>query len=298
VRLPSGSDTFVVSPAFVADDGETAANCTSLPALTVTNDAGTVLTAPVVDQPVGWAAGVYRAKLTAATHLALLDRLQLVWSGTTGSLAQQFVDVVDVAGAVYVPTSSLRHADISDVAKYPTALLIAARDEFETGAESYRGTAFVPRYANEELIGDGSRTLMLRHLHPRKVRSVVMSYFGTVYQTVPSATVPLSGLDLRTSGILRRVDGGMFPAGYSIQVVYEHGLDQPPPQLFRAEQEYVRSKLLASRAGMRRDTISETVDNISFRYSTADYEQGRPTGLLEVDSLLNTVQDYRIGGLA
>jgi len=47
-------------------------------------------------------------------------------------------------------------------------------------------------------------------------------------------------------------------------------------------------------AGVSRNTLSEATDAGTTRYSTPDWEGGRPTGWLEVDRLLNTLPDYRV----
>ena len=61
--------------------------------------------------------------------------------------------------------------------------------------------------------------------------------------------------------------------------------------------EYVNRVLRSQDTGTSRDVISQGFDGGQTRYSTPDFDKGRPTGFLEVDRLLNTLPDLR-GGFA
>lgn len=69
----------------------------------------------------------------------------------------------------------------------------------------------------------------------------------------------------------------------------------PPATLLRACREYVRSCALADRSNVPRDVIGQTFDGGYTRYSTPDKDAGRPTGYLDVDRLLNSLDDFRFG---
>lgn len=70
----------------------------------------------------------------------------------------------------------------------------------------------------------------------------------------------------------------------------------PPAPVLRACREYVRSCALADQSSVPRDVISQSFGDGGYtRYSTPDWEAGRPTGYLEVDRLLNSLDDYRPG---
>lgn len=68
-----------------------------------------------------------------------------------------------------------------------------------------------------------------------------------------------------------------------------------PYTLIRACREYVRSCALQTKSNMPRDVIGQSFEGTYTRYSTPDKAAGRPTGWLEVDRLLNSLPDYRIG---
>lgn len=66
------------------------------------------------------------------------------------------------------------------------------------------------------------------------------------------------------------------------------------PVLARACREYVRASAVATRSNVPRDVISQSVEGLTTRFSTPNKEQGRPTGYIDVDRLLNTLPDRRI----
>lgn len=57
--------------------------------------------------------------------------------------------------------------------------------------------------------------------------------------------------------------------------------------------QYVRASALAGRSGVPRDVIGQSIDGVSTRFSTPDKDAGRPTGYLDVDRLLNSLDDHR-----
>lgn len=75
---------------------------------------------------------------------------------------------------------------------------------------------------------------------------------------------------------------------------FRHGLTSQPAALLDACTEYVLCVARSRAAGVSRNTLSEATDAGTTRYSTPDWGEGRPTGWLEVDRLLNTLPDYRV----
>ncbi len=67
----------------------------------------------------------------------------------------------------------------------------------------------------------------------------------------------------------------------------EH-LTDVPSYLIAAATEYVLCVLTARSSGASRNTLAESTETGTTRYSTPDWAAGRPTGFLEVDRLLNT----------
>lgn len=65
-------------------------------------------------------------------------------------------------------------------------------------------------------------------------------------------------------------------------------LDEVPAPLLAAACEYAVCVLTSRAAGASRNTLAEATETGTTRYSTPDWHNGRPTGFLEVDRLLNT----------
>lgn len=179
---------------------------------------------------------------------------------------------------------------LNDEARYPDVRLAELVAEFEELAERYRGVAFTPRTATETVwIGadwnqHGSFVLVDR----TPIRSV------TGFTLDGTAVTPMVETDFRT-GMIRF---GAHVGPGSLGVTYDHGLDVPPPGILRACTIYVRSAALSDQSGTPRDVIGQTFDGGYTRFSTPDWNLGRPTGWLEVDRILNSQEDHRIPGVA
>ena len=68
-----------------------------------------------------------------------------------------------------------------------------------------------------------------------------------------------------------------------------------PAAVLRACRLYVRSCALSDQSSIPRDVLGQSFEGTYTRYSTPDWDAGRPTGYLDVDRLLNTLDDYRTG---
>jgi hypothetical protein len=284
MRVLVGSDAEILSPVFVAADGETAVAADATPTCTVADGAGTALAAPLV---MAVEPGLYAAALTAAAHTAALDTLTLTWSATVSGKVQRTIQTVEVAGGTYVALSTLRQIPALDNAdKFSTLTLRTAREEFEDIAEHYLGVAFVPRAARETIIGTGQCHLMLGCPMPRLIRSL----------TVDGVTIDVSTVELAEAGWITRDQG--WARGAVVDIVYEHGFDTPTGPIVRACIEFVRAGLLQSASGLPRNTIDVSFDGLSLRASTADIMQRRPTGWLTVDAALNQAPSFAAPAVA
>lgn len=77
-------------------------------------------------------------------------------------------------------------------------------------------------------------------------------------------------------------------------VAYRHGLTSTPSVLLDACTEYVLAVCNSRASGVSRNTLSIATDAGTTRYSTPDWNAGRPTGFLDVDRLLDSLRDYRL----
>lgn len=176
---------------------------------------------------------------------------------------------------------------IPDLGDDDPELLAELVAEFEGIAEDYRGVAYTPREAEEtHRVGYGS--VVLDWPYVRSLAAVTVD--GTAWTT---GQVDDADIDL-AAGILR------CTRGRKVVVAYEHGHAAPPAAVLRACREFVRSKV--NRTTTERGSIdySEQSDASGNTYSflTADKSAGRPTGLPEVDAILNSLPDHRTPGIA
>jgi hypothetical protein len=198
--------------------------------------------------------------------------------------------------APYLTPAELRAAGgvLVDPQKYPDALLTALVAEFELVAEDYRGVAFTPRTAVETVaVVPGATLLTLSWPRVRSVASVVVdgvTVSSTLYRITDADSVQAS------TGFTAAL--GYLPA--QAVVTYDHGYDiptattMPGSVLLRACREYVRICAMADKSTVPREIIGTSADGVTNRYSTPNKAQGRPTGYLEVDRLLNSLPDHRI----
>lgn len=208
---------------------------------------------------------------------AVLDWLDVTWSGTFGSVAQSVRTEVEIVGDFYVALSDIRALDnLSDTSKYPNARLIEVRQWFADKVEGFCGVSFVPRYCREVLNGDDTTLIVLDNVRLRTILSA--SVDGT-------AVTDLTSWYALQSGLLARDDGGYFPTGWrNVIIEYEHGYDSPPPRLREAALVAIRHKLLGDNSGIPERATSMTSEVGSYTLSLAGAH--RPFGIPEVDSVL------------
>lgn len=215
--------------------------------------------------------GTYTMVLPGQTTL---DRITLTWTGTVAGAVVSQVDHVEIVGGFLFNLSDARTNYNLPAQKYPTAVLAAARTRVEIEAERICRQAFVPRYRRAVCSGNGSTTLRVPDNIVRSVRTVTV------------AGVALAGADLTAvgwsdSGTLTRA--ATWPTGVrNIVVEYEHGWDEPPPDLSDAAMSRLRTILVRPGSGVPARAQSYTTsDGSSFRLSSADR---RHTGDMDVDA--------------
>ena len=158
--------------------------------------------------------------------------------------------------------------------------------EFTDIAERYLQTAYETRTVTNEQHTRPNDWVQLRN---RPVQAVSSFTVDGVSGTVADLTVEQMG---------GTIYDGPWTMSDVLLVTYTHGATTPPEALLRACAEYCRAVAFADRSGQSRDVIAQSFDGSFTRYSTPDWNRGRPTGFLEVDRLLNSLDNYRTPGIA
>jgi hypothetical protein len=222
--------------------------------------------------------------LTAADQLDQLDRLEVTVTATVGGVPAVTGFAVDVAGADYMSLARLRREPgLGDTGRFPDWLLQDYRDGLAEYVERYCGWGFVPSFAVESHWGRGGDCLPAFHQPVTAVRSV----------TIDGDAIDADDVDIIAGSVLHLASG--WTAGKPISVGVEFGETFPPARLVTAMVRCIRRDLLARGAQSPSDMLWETVDGNTVRYSTPDFAAGRPTGVLDLDAVLNA---YRRPGIA
>lgn len=189
----------------------------------------------------------------------------------------------------YLTADNLRTtAALADDGKFSDTDLEGYVAEFEDIAERYRGVAFISRSASESYALDIATDKLILE---QKV--IAVSTFTI------DGTAQVAGTDYnlyKDVGMI--VMDGQLAVGVDIVLAYTYGYATTPATITAACREYVRSVALQRSLNKTREVISTTVDGMFVRYSTPDWDAGRPTGFMEVDRLLNSAPDHRVPGVA
>lgn len=172
--------------------------------------------------------------------------------------------------AAQVRTRS-RSDDVADVQQFSDEDLDAYVATFQDIAERYCGRYFEEASVTETVEVCGT-VMILRTPLVSIDTFEVEGTASTVYE------LDTNGM---ASGVLRltsHVTG-------TVEIGYTYGA--ATPGIERACVQYVRSSALRDNSSASRDVISQGFEGGSTRYSTPDWAAGRPTGYIEVDSLLN-----------
>jgi hypothetical protein len=222
------------------------------------------------------AAGLYTYTLDPQS---VLERFQLVWEGTFGTVVQRITSYVEVVGGYYAALADIRALQgLSDAVAFPNAKLAESRQWFEDKAESHCGVAFVPRYARDVLDGKGSAKLKLRHNRPR---SIISAKFDGAAQTTTDWDLYE---DDGSAGFI--IAPSAFPSGYrNIEIIYEHGFDGPDTDLRQAALTAIRDNALGLASGIPPQATEVRQEFTTISLSTPG--PNAPTGIPSVDQVLN-----------
>lgn len=276
-----------------ADDGETLRDALGDVLVTVTRDStgGTVTADAVAERP---SEGVYQLDLPPA-DLAELDVLQADWlvtePGTVG--ASTYSTYHEVVGRHWFDVANLRDLQTlgspTQQAKYGSDLLQLLRDVACSYVERVCGVAFTPRYGHDRITGRGSPIVTLDHVRVRRVRSLsIAPGYGTELDAFDAEQI--AGLGILPGGALER--WRPWPERRTIDVVYEHGHDDPPAEAIRAAQLLTRRLAIAT-AG--ESQIDDRARSISTDSGTIDLViasgPGAPTDVPEVNAILERLRE-------
>lgn len=167
----------------------------------------------------------------------------------------------------------------------------AVLDTLELRIERFHGKSWTPREASEQLRGDGSSVVWLSWPAARSLTSISID---DVSQDAADFRLWESGRLERATGSTSAIWGLVatrIPYGAKVDVVYQHGADEPPADLLdaalRATATIVRNEG-NSRVGERTETI-ETANGAVLNFSALpDWERGRPLGMPDVDTVINS----------
>ena len=221
--------------------------------------------------------------------LPLLDTYSAVWTGTASGGPTTWHSFFEICGGFLFEIADFRVWDPSfaDTAKFPMAMLRAARVAGEQRFEKAARVAFVPRCARVTRYAKGYpmpigygigydagvRRLETHYNRVRSLRSVSLN-------GVAMSPSDLANLDFTEWGAIDQPAGSYWLDTTLVTIVLEHGYDFAPAPVATAAmilaREYVFRSALSSRATV------EATDVGFFRLSVAG--PGRPTGIPEVDA--------------
>lgn len=233
------------------------------------------------------AAGSARTVTVPASEALVTDVLSATWSVDGDVYA---VTTCEVVGGVYASVDQIRALEpsLTDVGKYPTADVQAARAEVESMFEDAARRAFVPRFRVDALRCEGSWELVVRRPDVRSVRWATATDWRGV-----ETSVDVSGVLVSPNGVLRRASQP-WPAG-TLTIGYEYGLAFPPADLLRAIVTAVRLRLNTAKSAIPDRAVSFTqIEGGTVTLATPG-TYGWITGVPEVDEALKRYRWHEVG---
>lgn len=224
----------------------------------------------------------YRSVSLPSSAVASLGFLLLEWS-VAGPVV--VTSVVEVVGGFWASEMEIRKQSsfLSD-SKITKEAILQVRSECTHLFENTTHTAGRPRFGGATVSGRGSSILVLPDPFIRKVRSVSCMVAGS---WVVWGSTDLARVQFNDSGILY-LSTGVWQAGvFNIKVEYEHGMDQPYPDLKRAWFRWVTHELAATKSNIpdRATSMVDSGTGATFRIATAG--QGAAiTGIGDIDEVI------------
>lgn len=215
---------------------------------------------------------------------AVLGEWRVDWSYALGGAPVVESGQLLVVGGHYATVPQIRGSDTSlqDDAVYPLAAIEVARTEVSAECERICDRAMVPRARRVTLAGTGTPEILLPDGDIRSIRTAsIAPRFGQ--PAVELTEGQLAALVVGEDQVLRRADGAVWTAGLAnVTLVYEFGLDRPPPDLRRAWMTRLRWWLQQANSDIPDRAATYTAaDGGTYRLTTADADR---TGMHDVDA--------------
>lgn len=165
-----------------------------------------------------------------ASELPGLDLLTATLTESGSGVVE--VATIEVVGAHYFTIDDVRYADSTmreNVSRFSDDEIIRVRPEVEQECERICGRAFVPRLSRQLFTGGRTTFVELQGWPIRRIH----------YAEIDGAALDSSELESLTEWLGKKyeVNGDYFKAllsGSQLDVVYEHGISEPPADLKRA----------------------------------------------------------------
>lgn len=257
------------------DDGENAVDPGAV-TIGITGYAGTVVAAGTATSGTG------ATERTFVITPTLLDDWTVTWTAGSRTRTQQ----VTIVGDYLFELADLRAMDpLNDQARYTAAALKHARDTASDLFESYCGVAFVPRHTR--VVNSG----MMFYPNVQRIRSLKRAQVNGVDMTTPptlwrselnwafAQPIPYPGW----LGAYNPLTGGPD----QLVLDFEVGYDSPPQEVREAAMRYARYILLQGTSRIPDRATNLTTPDGTFQLTTANMQAERPTGIPEIDAVLN-----------
>lgn len=228
--------------------------------------------------------GTYTYDLAPQANLNILT---VTWTGTFSTLVQSQADTVEIVGGFYLSLAEMR--TIPGLEMSPSNdVLTAKRRAFEQLVERYCGVQFVRRYYRETIPG---RWTQQSQLTKRPARVLLSAKTTDTNGTVTTYTTTNWGF---TTGNTLVTDGdilaGSLYGADNLTFEYEYGYDYPDADLVEASKIWIGYELLKDRSQTGRNYSARTTpEGYTETPIIPDWDAGRPTGLVDVDNVLNAI---------
>lgn len=262
------SRTFTSDDQLVDADG-------SVP-VTIFNSAGVQVTTKTATRI---SLGLYKYELNAA-DTGILDVYREVWTPTFAGDQKTQEAFFEVVGAFYFSIAELRKFDggrVENTTDYQVQDLVNAREYAANLLEDECGVSFVPRGHRAILSGSAEPVV---YLPDQRVRKIVSASDGGA--ALAASQYWLFGGGNGGRGTLELKTGVWAYDRQNVQILYEHGHDQPPEEIKKAALTLAINQLAPPPSEVLEDRATTFTDEAGSR----DVAGVGPTGFPSVDKAI------------